>query len=144
MPWSGIELTTSRLHSFIMAKVSHALNHSAMDAGGIIRRYRKVLFVRLLTRWTRRRRLYRHDPPPGAGGVDGERDRLPGDGATLPRLVDRERQPRPAGGSTNFRRPQPTDTCFVWRMERRNGGKMCYVVFRSWFEFMVELSVNGV
>ena len=30
--WSGIKLTTSRLHSFIMAKVSHALNHSAMEA----------------------------------------------------------------------------------------------------------------
>ena len=26
------ELTTSRLHSFIVAKVSHALNHSAMEA----------------------------------------------------------------------------------------------------------------
>ena len=26
------ELTTSRLHSFNMAKVSHALNHSAMEA----------------------------------------------------------------------------------------------------------------
>ena len=26
------ELTTSHLHSFIMAKVSHALNHSAMEA----------------------------------------------------------------------------------------------------------------
>ena len=32
MPRSGIELTTSRLHNFIMAKVSHALNHSAMEA----------------------------------------------------------------------------------------------------------------
>ena len=32
VPRSGIELTTSRLHSFIMAKVSHALNHSAMEA----------------------------------------------------------------------------------------------------------------
>ena len=32
MPRSGIELTTSRLHSFIMAEVSHALNHSAMEA----------------------------------------------------------------------------------------------------------------
>ena len=30
VPRSGIELTTSRLHSFIMAKVSHALNHSVM------------------------------------------------------------------------------------------------------------------
>ena len=32
MPRSGIELTTSRLHSFIMAKASHTLNHSAMEA----------------------------------------------------------------------------------------------------------------
>ena len=32
VPRSGIELTHSRLHSFIMAKVSHALNHSAMEA----------------------------------------------------------------------------------------------------------------
>ena len=31
VPWSGIELTTSRLHNFIMAKVSHALNHSAIE-----------------------------------------------------------------------------------------------------------------
>ena len=31
MPRSRIELTTSRLHSFIMAKVSHAHNHSAME-----------------------------------------------------------------------------------------------------------------
>ena len=31
VPRSGIELTTSHLHSFIMAKVSHALNHSAME-----------------------------------------------------------------------------------------------------------------
>ena len=31
-PRSGIELTTSRLHSFIVAKVSHTLNHSAMEA----------------------------------------------------------------------------------------------------------------
>ena len=31
VPRSGIELTTSRLHNFIMAKVSHALNHSAME-----------------------------------------------------------------------------------------------------------------
>ena len=30
--YTGIELTTSRLHNFIMAKVSHALNHSAMEA----------------------------------------------------------------------------------------------------------------
>ena len=29
VPRSGIELTTSRLHSFTVAKVSHALNHSA-------------------------------------------------------------------------------------------------------------------
>ena len=26
-----MKLTTSRLHSFIMAKVSHALKHSAME-----------------------------------------------------------------------------------------------------------------
>ena len=32
VPRSGIEPTTSRLHNFIMAKVSHALNHSAMEA----------------------------------------------------------------------------------------------------------------
>ena len=32
VPRSGFQLTTSRLHSFIMAKVSHALNHSAMEA----------------------------------------------------------------------------------------------------------------
>ena len=32
VPRSGIELTTSRLHSFIVAKVSHALIHSAMEA----------------------------------------------------------------------------------------------------------------
>ena len=32
MPRPGVELTTSRLHSFIMAKVSHAHNHSAMEA----------------------------------------------------------------------------------------------------------------
>ena len=31
MPRSGIEHTTSRLHSFIMVNVSHALNHSAMN-----------------------------------------------------------------------------------------------------------------
>ena len=31
VPRSGIELTTSRLHSFIIAKVTHALNHSAME-----------------------------------------------------------------------------------------------------------------
>ena len=31
VPRSGLELTTSRLHSFNMAKVSHALNHSAME-----------------------------------------------------------------------------------------------------------------
>ena len=31
VPRSGIELTTSRLHSVSVAKVSHALNHSAMD-----------------------------------------------------------------------------------------------------------------
>ena len=30
VPRSGIELTTSRLHSLIVAKVSHALNHSAI------------------------------------------------------------------------------------------------------------------
>ena len=29
---SGIELITSRLHSFIVAKVSHALTHSTMEA----------------------------------------------------------------------------------------------------------------
>ena len=32
VPRSGIELTTSRLYNFIMAKVSHALNHSARRA----------------------------------------------------------------------------------------------------------------
>ena len=32
LPRSGIELTTSRLHSFTMAKMSHALNHSAVEA----------------------------------------------------------------------------------------------------------------
>ena len=32
VPRSGLELTTSRLHSFIVAKVSHALTHSAMEA----------------------------------------------------------------------------------------------------------------
>ena len=35
VPRSGIELTTSRLHSFIVARVSHALNHSAMDCNSI-------------------------------------------------------------------------------------------------------------
>ena len=35
----GIELTTSRLHSFIVAKVSHALNHSAMEATPCSRRF---------------------------------------------------------------------------------------------------------
>ena len=32
VPRSGLELATSRLHSFIVAKVSHALNHSATKA----------------------------------------------------------------------------------------------------------------
>ena len=32
VPRSGLKLTTYRLHSFIMADVSHALNHSAMEA----------------------------------------------------------------------------------------------------------------
>ena len=32
VPRSGFKLTTSRLHSFIMAEVTHALNHSAMVA----------------------------------------------------------------------------------------------------------------
>ena len=32
VPRLGFKLTTSRLHSFIMAKVSHAHNHSAMEA----------------------------------------------------------------------------------------------------------------
>ena len=32
VPRLGFELTTSRLHSFIMAQVSHALNHSATEA----------------------------------------------------------------------------------------------------------------
>ena len=32
MPRSGIKLTTSRLRSFIVAKVSHAFTHSAMEA----------------------------------------------------------------------------------------------------------------
>ena len=31
LPRSGIELTTSRLHSFLVAKESYALNHSAME-----------------------------------------------------------------------------------------------------------------
>ena len=31
-PRSGIELTTSRLHNFIVAEVSHAFNHSATEA----------------------------------------------------------------------------------------------------------------
>ena len=31
VPRSGIKLTTSRLHSFLVAKVSHALNHSAVE-----------------------------------------------------------------------------------------------------------------
>ena len=32
VPRSGLELTTSRPHSFVVAKVSHALNHSATKA----------------------------------------------------------------------------------------------------------------
>ena len=32
VPRSGFELTTSRLHSFIVAKVSHAISHSATEA----------------------------------------------------------------------------------------------------------------
>ena len=34
VPRSGIELTTSRLHSFTMAKVSRAINHSAIYISG--------------------------------------------------------------------------------------------------------------
>ena len=47
MPRSGFKLTTSRLHSFYVAKVSHALNHSATEAD--LLEARSVLVLRVAT-----------------------------------------------------------------------------------------------